>query len=255
MRWGRDSLGNAQITRASFAKREIDRPPRRGECVDPTTAQQQASRLSLVVYPIVPPFGGPSRTVEGALREQGWHDPGHVCPTGHPCYDGETPQSFSRSHVNLAGLGEVRYRLSKSITAVLFASPFPKGSAIGHNVADSSELELFWSGGLGGALFSYQRSGFHVEAGPALEFAGWRFTEHGLPYNASVIYQTRFHTSTLGIVTGGGITSPVLGPWFLDLHAQVRQFLHTRLRGTPRFQSAQVTNNSYFIGLGIGIAL
>lgn len=255
VRWGRDSLGNAQIQRAAFAEHEIARPLRRGECVDRATLQQQASRLSVTLYPFLRPFGGPSGSVERVLRAQGWHDPGYVCPSGRRCYYGETPQSYGPAAVRVtSGLGQVRYRLSRSIAAVLFLSTSPQGSTIAHNVADSSELELSWSGGLGGALLSYQRSGFHAEAGPALEVAHWRIEDRALPYNASVVYETSFRSSTLGVVTGGGITSAVLGLWFLDLHAEVRRFLHTRLRGTPRFQQSQVTNNSYFIGLGIGLA-
>lgn len=255
VRWGRDSLGNAQIQRAAFAEHEITRPLRRGECIDRAMLQQQSSRISVVLYPFLRPFGGPSGSVERALRAQGWHDPGYVCPSGHACFYGETPQSFGPAPVRVTtGLGQVRYRLSRSVAAVLFLSTSPQGSTIAHNVADSSELELSWSAGLGGALLSYQRSGFHAEVGPALEVAHWRIEDRALPYNASVVYETGFRTSSLGVVTGGGITSPVLGPLYLDLHTEVRRFLQSRLRGTPRFQPAQVTNNSYFIGLGIGLA-
>ena len=103
-------------------------------------------------------------------------------------------------------------------------------------------------------MLAYQRFGFRAQVGPALEFAHWRIDEHAIPYNASVIYQARYHNTSVGVTAGGGYDFPVVGPLYLDLDAEVRRFPQTRLRGTPRFRPAQVTNNSYFVGFGIGLA-
>ena len=264
VRWTRDSQGTAQIQRVAFADREIARPLRHGECVDRTTlpaiigrarARQESSRLSLTLYPFKQPFGGPSKSVTRALNAQGWHDAGYVCPTGQPCFTGLTPVASSHAPVGfIPRLGQLRYRFSRSIAAVAFISTVPAGSSIGLNDADSSELEFAWSGWSGGAMLAYQRFGFRAQVGPALKFAQWRVDEHAIPYNASVIYQARYHTTSVGVTAGSGYGFPVVGPLYLDLYAEVSRFSRTTLRGTPRFLSAPVTNNSYFVGFGLGLA-
>lgn len=265
VRWRRDSLGNAQIQRVAFAEREIARPLGRGECVDRSTLpamlgrarqRQASSRWSVTVYPFKQPFGGPSSSLKRALTAQGWHDPGYVCPSTSPCFNGATPVSYNRAPVGIIPrLGQVRVRLSTPIAMLLFLTTAPQGSAIGHNDADSSELEIGWSGWSGGAMMSYHHSGFYVQAGPAVELAHWRIDERALPYNASDIYEARYHSTALGVVLGGGYTLPIDGPFYLDLHAEASQYQRTTLHGTPRFQPAQVTNSSYFVGFGFGLTL
>ena len=255
IRWRRDSLGQVVVHRATFADRDISRRLTKAECVDPAGPLQQSSRLSLTLFPgPQPSLGGPSRGLEKAMRARGWDDEAFACPLPNPCATLRTPRSYRATPV-LSTLGEVRYRLSRMVAVELVLGTSSHGVSVGVNTTASSEVEIRWAGEFAAAMLSYERWGIRFGGGPALQTVRWRITDRDQPDNGYIRYQTSFRSNVVGLVTDLDVNHPVVGRIYWDVHVEARRFLRIDLPGTPRFPSVKVTNDTYFVGLGIGIAL
>jgi len=127
----------------------------------------------------------------------------------------------------------------------------PTGSTLGLDTAGTAQLEAMWSGYFVAAAVSYERAGFHVGLGPALDRSKWRLVREN-PYNVNLRSETSGRVSPLGVILDAGYHQALVGPFRLELSAQLRRFGKTTLPGGATYLNAPVADNSSFIGLGLG---
>ncbi len=258
IRWQWDTLGDAEIQRITFVKQAAVRRLGPSGCYIPLTVQQQSRRIALSLFDVASSAGDPSGAVETAMRQQGW-DGGNldkVCPSWTYCTYHNTPWTHLSTFGRLGrvALGIVSYRFTPGLGTELMVGARPSGSTIGLDSAGTTQLEATWSGYFIGAAVTYERSGFQIGLGPALDRTDWRLVRES-PYNANLRSETGGRVKPLGVIVDVGYHRAVIGPFRLDLRAQLRRFGKTTLPGGATYLSASVDDNSSFIGLGLGMVL
>lgn len=255
VRWRWDSLGNARVEWAAFSDLGATRRLGRSECVDPTFLRHESSRMAVTLFQAASTItGGPAGGLEAAMVQQGWNQPGYVCPSSTKCANSPTPWS-GRSGFSpvLPVLGGFRYRFSRAVATDVTIGALPQGWMVGLDTVRSAELEILWSGFFAGALLSYERWQVHLGAGPAVQSVHWRVIERNHPYNGTLVYQTSSHANAVGLVAELGVHQALVGRIRLDLRAQARRFPKTETPGTATFMPTKPDYNSHFVGLGFGV--
>lgn len=257
IRWEWDSLGNAQIQRITFVQQAAVRPLGPSGCYIPLRVQQRAKRLAVSVFGIAGSAGDPSGSVEAAMRQQGW-DGGiltKVCPSWTACTYHSTPWSHVPTGRPLRGaLGIVSFQFNPSLATEVMIGARPEGSTAGLDSAGTTQLEALWSGYFFGAAVLYERSGFELGLGPALDRMKWHLIRVS-PYNPSIRSETSGSVKPLGIILDAGYHQALMGPFRLDVRAQLRRFGKSTLPGGATYLNAPVDDNSSFVGLGVGMVL
>jgi ketosteroid isomerase-like protein len=255
--WNRDSIGSARVKRVSFPERELSGWPTRAECVtdiqstiESAKRLQESSRLSITLV-VGHTTGDPSQDFELAMKSRGWSDVAYTCPSSRPC-DYLSTHSYRSTTNPIVPL--LRYRFSKELAMEMLGGALLQGATIGVDTAAGSQMELLWSGAYAGVLLSYELAGLQLGIGPAVQTVHWHVDDHYWPYNASTFYQSSFHSNTVGLIAdiGGRLRMP--SRLHLDAHGESRWFGRMDVRGSPRFPTVNVRNNSTFLGLGLGWA-
>jgi hypothetical protein len=257
IRWGRDSLRNARVQWAGLSRRDAERRLRGSECVDLSLALHQSAHWAVTLFQGASDVsGGPAPSLETVMASQGWADSVFDCSAGiGRCVTVPSLHS-GRSRLNAAApeLGGLRYRFSNGFAAEAIIGTLPRGWARGVRTPQTRRLEFWWAGFFTGLLLSYERAGFQVGVGPALQNGQWQVEERQDGFtDASIVYHSRFHAHPLGTLVDLGVHRRVAGRFRFDLRAQVRRFAQTTIPSAPGFTPAKVDNNSAFVGLGLGV--
>lgn len=256
IRWQWDSLGGAEIQRMTFVEQAAIRRLGPSGCYIPLLVKQQSKRIAVSLFGVASSARYRSGAVETAMRQQDWHGGGSlrlVCPSWTTCVYHNTPWT----HLSTFGshglvLGIVRYRFSPSLATDVMVGAKPTGSTIGLDSAGTTQLEAMWSGSFLGAAVTYERSGFQAGLGPAVDRTNWRLVRAN-PYNLNLRSETSGRVRLLGVILDVGYHRAVIGPFRLDVRAQLRQFGKTALPGGATYLNGPVADNSNFIGVGVGM--
>jgi ketosteroid isomerase-like protein len=256
IRWQWDSVGDAKIQRLTFVKQAAIRQLGPSGCYIPLAVQQQSKRIAVSLFGVAN-SGDPSGAVASAMRQQGWEggNLNKVCPSWTICTYHNTPWSHLSTHGPLGlALGVVSFQFTPSLATEVMIGARPKGSTVGLDSAGTTQLEAMWSGYFVGAALLYERAGFQVGLGPAVDHTSWRLVRES-PYNSNLRSESDGRVTPLGVILDAGYHRALLGPFRLDLRAQLREFGKATLPGGATYLNAPVDDNGSFIGLGVGMVL
>ena len=256
VRWEWDSLGGAQIQRIVFAQQAAIHRIGPSGCYIPVHVRQQSKRIVVSVFGIMGSGTSPARGVESAMRQQGWAGGGDLtllCPSWDHCTYHSTPWTHEEtSNPFHRPLGIVSYRFSPSLATEVMHGDRPSGSTIGLDSAGTTQLEAIWWGYFDAAAVTYERFGFHVGFGPALERMKWRLVRAN-PYNTNLRSETSGQVKPYGLIVEVGYHRAVVGPVRLDVVAQLRRFGKVTLPGGATYLNSPIVDNTGFIDLGLGM--
>jgi hypothetical protein len=258
VRWQWDSLGNARIQRITFVAQAAVRPLGPSGCYVPLVVRQQSKRVALSLYLVPSAAGNPGGSVESVMRQEDWHGGSLklVCPSWTSCTYHDTPwtQLSSAGRPLQQNLRIVSFRFSPRLGTEVMVGTRRKGSTIGLDSAGTTQLEAMWSGDFFAAAVTYERYGFDVGLGPAVERLDWHMVREN-PYNVSIRSAASGRVQPLGFIVELQYHHAAIGPFRLEARAQLRRFGKETTPGGAGYLNAPVSDNSGFIGLGVGMVL
>lgn len=255
IRWEWDSLGNAEVQRITFVPRAAVRELGPSGCYIPLPVLQQSKRIAVSLFGVAGSAGDPRGAVESAMRQQGW-DGGNltkVCPSWTVCTYHTTPWTHL-SRFGPRALGIVTFRFTPRLATEVMVGDRPSGSTVGLDSAGTTQLEATWSGYFVGLAVMYERAGLEIGLGPALERMKWHLVRES-PYNANLRSEATGRVKPSGVVVDAGYHQALIGPFRLDVRAQLRRFGKSTPPGGATYLNAPIGDNSSFIALGAGMVL
>ena len=252
--WKRDDEGHLVVATAAFSRLGAGRLSSAPECSTVEDSVWRNWRFAVTVIPAAVYGASVGHDFARILRSRGWVDI-CLCPGIEPSY---TPLSKSNGRLP-PGLVSFQRHWRRHVIAEVVTGRLPGGSTMGARFlgnGDYALTRLSYSGVYLGALLSYERWGLQLGVGPAVQAAHWQLRDSLIPYGSSGYPST---TDKIWWTVPFGILGDVRYHWLLGsrvyfaVRAEDRRFLRAATPPTKRFPAATVTQNSFFLGAGLGL--
>ena len=121
---------------------------------------------------------------------------------------------------------------------------------------DYAQMRLWYSGTFVGMLLTYERWGFQLGFGLALQSSHWLLRDSLVPvstggYPVSTDFEWTSHP--VGVVGDARFQRLIVSRFFLVVRGQTRRYQEEDTPATPRFPSARVDQGNAFLGVGFGV--